>query len=103
MPERKQPVRSCIACRMSGGKERFVRIVKTPEGSIEVDLTGKRPGRGTYICPTKECVALALKKKSIEKGLRRQVPEQVVEEIRRIAEDNKDAQSTQAAGYDGST
>lgn len=92
MPERKRPVRTCVACRKTGGKNDFIRLVRTPAGSIEVDLTGKRSGRGTYICPTRECLELALKKKSIERGLRVQVPEQVVEELWKLAEKYDDAQ-----------
>jgi len=82
MGGRKTPVRTCVACRTAGGKKDFIRLVRTPEGPIVIDPSGKVPGRGAYICPTPECLATALKKKSIERGLRAPVPEQIIEELR---------------------
>ena len=63
------PQRTCIACRSSSGKRDFVRIVRTPEG-VEVDLTGKKQGRGAYLCPNPTCWQTALKKGRIEAALR---------------------------------
>jgi uncharacterized protein len=97
--EKKQPVRTCVACRSSGGKKGFVRLVKTPDGAVEIDPTGKRAGRGAYICPTRECLAVAVKKKSIERGLRTEVPRELMEKLKGMAEkDNEDAQGAGAVG-----
>ena len=63
------PQRTCIACRSSSGKREFVRLVRTPDG-VEVDLTGKKQGRGAYLCPNPECWETALKKGRIETALK---------------------------------
>ena len=63
------PQRTCIACRSTSGKREFVRIVRTPEG-VEVDLTGKKQGRGAYLCPNPECWETALKKGRVEQALK---------------------------------
>ncbi len=54
------PVRTCIACRQERGKRELVRIVRTPEGSVQVDPTGKLAGRGAYLCRTRPCWEQAL-------------------------------------------
>jgi len=67
---RKLPQRSCIACRTTSDKREFVRIVRTPEGTIEIDLTGKKAGRGAYLCTSYACWEQALKKGRIEAALK---------------------------------
>ena len=70
MPARRQPQRTCIACRTSGDKRGLVRIVRKPDGLVEVDLTGKKAGRGAYLCPRPECWEVALKKGRLDTALR---------------------------------
>lgn len=62
-------------------KKELVRIVKSPEGEISLDLTGKKNGRGAYICKSRECLAKARKAKRLEKALETQIPENVYDEI----------------------
>jgi len=64
------PQRTCVACRETGGKRAFIRVVRTGEGVIEVDPTGKKPGRGAYLCGRRACWETALKKGSLEHALR---------------------------------
>ena len=64
------PQRTCIACRSTSGKRELIRIVRTPAGPVEVDLTGKQPGRGAYLCPNAECWQNALKKGRVDSALR---------------------------------
>src|SRR6476661_7388090 len=64
------PQRTCVACRRVNAKRGLVRIVRTPEGSVVVDETGKRAGRGAYLCRVHECWDLALKKKALEYALK---------------------------------
>ncbi len=72
------PQRTCVACRTTGGKRGLLRIVRLPDqGGIALDPTGKKNGRGAYICPTTECVALALKRKALERSLKTPIPEEV--------------------------
>ena len=61
-----QPQRRCIGCKSSFDKRDLVRIVKTPEGTISVDITGKMNGRGAYICKNEECLLNAFKRKQLD-------------------------------------
>lgn len=67
------PQRTCVGCRQVQGKREMVRVVRTPEGRVEVDATGKRPGRGVYVHRTRECWELALQKDCLELALRASV------------------------------
>ncbi|HHY33650.1 MAG TPA: YlxR family protein [Firmicutes bacterium] len=80
---KKVPQRTCVGCRQVRPKRELVRIVRTPEGVIEVDPTGKRSGRGAYICPDPKCLELALKGKRLDAALEASVPEGVVESLMR--------------------
>jgi uncharacterized protein len=63
------PLRTCIACRRSAGKRELVRLVNS-SGGIEVDLKGRKPGRGVYLCAQRKCWENGLKSNRIEFGLR---------------------------------
>jgi predicted RNA-binding protein YlxR (DUF448 family) len=67
---RRIPQRTCVACRSTGGKRELVRLVRTPDGAVEVDETGKKAGRGAYLCPNPSCWAEALKKGRLDAALR---------------------------------
>ena len=64
------PQRTCVACRTTDAKRGLVRIVRTAAGTVEVDETGKKPGRGAYLCKTRECWDKALKGKILEYALK---------------------------------
>lgn len=64
------PQRTCVACRTTGAKRGLVRVVRSAEGTVEVDETGKKPGRGAYLCRTRECWDKALKGKVLEYALK---------------------------------
>jgi predicted RNA-binding protein YlxR (DUF448 family) len=63
------PERTCVGCRDTKGKGELMRVVRTPEEGVEVDPTGKRPGRGVYLCPRLECWQKGLKGGGIERRL----------------------------------
>ncbi|HVA89429.1 MAG TPA: YlxR family protein [Chloroflexota bacterium] len=63
------PERTCVACRVSRPKRHLVRLVRTAEGTVEVDKTGKRAGRGAYLCPAQVCWRLARTRKSLDQAL----------------------------------
>ena len=67
------PQRTCVACRRTSAKRELVRIVRTPEGGVEVDPTGKRSGRGAYLCPTPDCWRLAVQKGRLDRALKTSV------------------------------
>lgn len=64
------PQRTCVACRQTDAKRGLVRLVRTPEGRVEVDPTGKRNGRGAYLCHNPVCWEAAIKRHSLERALR---------------------------------
>ena len=64
------PQRTCIACRSTSAKREFVRLVRTPDGHVEVDPTGKKAGRGAYLCSQASCWELALKKDRLSLALK---------------------------------
>ncbi len=76
---RKKPQRTCLGCRSSKEKKELVRIVRTPEGEVLVDRTGKKNGRGAYICPNPECLKLAMRSKALARALDIEIPEEIYE------------------------
>jgi hypothetical protein len=58
--QRRMPIRTCIACRQVSGKREFVRVVRTPDAGVKIDLTGKLSGRGAYLCKSRQCWQTAL-------------------------------------------
>jgi len=64
------PQRTCVACRTTGAKRGLVRVVRNAEGRVEVDETGKKPGRGAYLCRAQDCWDAALKRKTLEYALK---------------------------------
>jgi predicted RNA-binding protein YlxR (DUF448 family) len=81
MKPRKLPLRTCIGCQEQKNKRELVRIVRTPEGIVELDQTGKKAGRGTYICKRRSCLDAAVKGKRIERSLKHPVSPAVVQEL----------------------
>ncbi len=67
------PERTCIACRQKRAKWELVRIVRTPQGAVEIDGGGKKAGRGAYICRLQGCWEVALKRKKLEHGLKTEI------------------------------
>jgi predicted RNA-binding protein YlxR (DUF448 family) len=76
--KRKAVQRMCLSCRLNKDKKELLRIVRTPEGEIELDPTGKKAGRGAYICPDRDCLQKAIKGRILEKNLRSAIPVEVV-------------------------
>lgn len=62
-------------------KKTLIRVVRTPEDAIEIDRTGKRSGRGAYICPSRECLDKALKGKRLEKALKHSITQDIKESL----------------------
>jgi predicted RNA-binding protein YlxR (DUF448 family) len=69
MKQKKIPQRMCVGCQEMKPKKELLRVVRTPEGEILLDSTGKKAGRGAYVCPREECLAKAVKAKRLEKAL----------------------------------
>jgi hypothetical protein len=80
------PQRTCIACRTTSSKRQFVRVVRTPEGAVTVDTTGKAAGRGAYVCAQSDCWAEAIKKDRLAHALRTTISQADHEALERYAE-----------------
>lgn len=80
---KKIPARRCVACNEQKEKNNLLRIVRTPEGNIEIDQTGKKNGRGAYICKNVDCLNKIKKSKRLEKNLDISIDDDFYEEIRR--------------------
>jgi predicted RNA-binding protein YlxR (DUF448 family) len=81
------PQRSCVACRRVKNKRELVRLVRTAGGNIEIDSTGKKEGRGAYICPDRACWEKALKGKQLEITLRNNITRENREKLLKNGED----------------
>lgn len=81
--QKKIPMRKCIGCGESKPKKELVRVVREPEGTLCVDLTGKKNGRGAYICRDTECLKKARKGRRLEKSFSMQIPDEVYDELMR--------------------
>ncbi len=82
MKTRKIPLRRCVACNQQFDKRDLIRIVNNKEEGISIDLTGKKNGRGAYICRSIDCFELAVKKNALPRALGSQVDEKVSKMIR---------------------
>ncbi len=81
--QKKIPMRTCIGCGTEKPKKELVRVVRDPEGQLSVDLTGKKNGRGAYICHDTECLKKAKKGRRLEKTFSMQIPDEVYDELMR--------------------
>ncbi|MBQ1473677.1 MAG: YlxR family protein [Ruminococcus sp.] len=82
MAERKIPLRKCIGCNEMKDKRELVRIVRNKEGEISVDLTGKKPGRGAYICKSIDCLNKAQKAKRLERAFSTAIEAEIYDTLR---------------------
>jgi predicted RNA-binding protein YlxR (DUF448 family) len=79
---KKIPMRQCIGCMASKPKKELIRIVKTKEGEIKIDPTGKTSGRGAYICNNIECLEKICKKKALNRSFSQEVDEVIYEKLK---------------------
>lgn len=80
---KKIPVRQCIGCGEMKNKKEMMRILKTPEDEIVLDMTGKKNGRGAYLCKQRECLLKAEKNKGLERSFKMSIPNEVYESLER--------------------
>ena len=81
MIPRKIPMRKCTGCNELKPKKELIRVIVTPEEEVMLDATGKKNGRGAYICAKAECLREARKHKGLEKSLKRQIPAEVYDSL----------------------
>ncbi|MGN0370632.1 MAG: RNase P modulator RnpM [Butyrivibrio sp.] len=80
---KKIPQRQCVGCGENKDKKSMVRVIKTNEDIIMIDDTGRKNGRGAYICKNGDCLEKALKNKGLERSLKAQIPKEVYEELKK--------------------
>lgn len=80
-PVRKIPLRQCTGCGERKEKKELIRVIRTPEGEIVMDFTGKKNGRGAYICNSMDCLKMAKKRKSLDRSLKVTISEEVYQEL----------------------
>lgn len=78
MKQKKTPLRLCVGCQEMHDKRSLIRIVRTPEGEIMLDLKGKQAGRGVYLCPRTECFMQAVKAKRMQKALKSELSAELI-------------------------
>ena len=76
MPK-KLPLRQCLGCREMKPKKELVRVVRSPEGEVSIDLKGKKPGRGAYVCRSADCLKKALRSNALGRSLEVTVPAEI--------------------------
>lgn len=81
MNTRKIPLRKCTGCGEMKSKKEMIRVLKTPEDAIVLDTTGKKNGRGAYICNSLECLRQAIKTKGLERSLKAVIPKEVYDQL----------------------
>jgi predicted RNA-binding protein YlxR (DUF448 family) len=81
MVPKKIPLRRCNGCGEMKPKKELIRVILTPTGEIELDKTGKKNGRGAYVCPQEACFAKARKTKAFDRSLGVSVPDEIYERI----------------------
>ena len=74
-------MRKCAGCEEMKEKKQLVRVVRTPEGEFVLDFTGKKSGRGVYVCKSRSCLEAAQKKRGLERSLKCAVPEEIYLEL----------------------
>ena len=88
-PKKKIPMRQCMGCSEHYPKKELLRVVLSPEGEVSLDFTGKKSGRGAYICRSVRCLQKAKKNKRLDKSLECEIPESVYEKLEAELSENE--------------
>ena len=81
---KKVPMRMCVACREMKPKKELIRVVRTPEGEVVADLTGRKNGRGAYLCRSEACLSKAVKTRALERALEQPLSEEAAAYLRQV-------------------
>lgn len=82
MKTKKIPLRMCTGCMEMKPKKELIRVVRSKEGNVSVDLTGKKSGRGAYVCKSKDCLEKSFKTKRLSRNLDVQISEEIYDRLR---------------------
>ena len=84
--QKKIPQRQCMGCRERMEKRQLIRVVRTPDGQVQLDFSGKVNGRGAYICPKADCLKKAQKSKALDRALEIAIPDEIYDRLAREIE-----------------
>ena len=84
---KKVPLRQCIGCGEMKSKKEMIRVIKTADEEILLDATGRKNGRGAYLCPSMECMKKAVKSKGLERSFKMNIPNEVYDSLEREFEE----------------
>ena len=84
--EKKVPPRPCLGCGEMKNKRDLIRVLKTTDGQITIDATGRKNGRGAYLCPSMDCFKKAVKGKGLERSFKMAIPKEVYESLEKEME-----------------
>ena len=87
MSVKKIPLRQCIGCGEMKSKKEMIRVIKTAEDQILLDATGRKNGRGAYLCPSMECFKKAVKGRGLERSFKMAIPREVYETLKKEMEE----------------
>ncbi len=79
---KKVPMRQCIGCQEMKSKKEMIRVIRTPEDEFTIDATGRKNGRGAYICNAQACLAKAIKTKGLERSFKCQIPAEIYNKLK---------------------
>ncbi len=82
MKQKKIPLRMCLGCKEMKAKRELIRVVRNNEGEISIDLVGKKPGRGAYICKSADCLEKAIKAKRLDKAFETTIGSEVYDDLK---------------------
>ena len=83
---KKVPMRKCVGCQERKSKKEMIRVIRTTEGEFLLDATGRKNGRGAYLCPNSDCLAKAVKNKGLERSFKQAIPKEVYEALEKEME-----------------
>ena len=92
---KKIPMRQCVGCGEMKSKKEMMRVLKSTEGSIVLDMPGRKNGRGAYLCMNKECLMKARKNKGLERSFKMSILKEIYENLEREFEEGEHAEQTQ--------
>lgn len=87
---KKVPLRQCVGCGQMKSKKEMMRVIKTAEGDIVLDVTGRKNGRGAYLCKQEECLKMAMKNKGLERSFKMSIYQSVYESLQKEYDENSE-------------
>ena len=84
--QKKIPQRQCMGCRERREKRQLIRVVRSPEGEVSLDFSGKKNGRGAYLCPDPLCLKKAIKAKALDRSLEVTIPQEIYDRLEKEME-----------------